>query len=70
MTAWFHRDPDGETYRRVEQRLEFPMVILSLLFIPVILGPLGGNLSRARRRGRLYAGGRAARRHPASANSS
>ncbi len=45
MTAWFHRDPDGETYRRVEQRLEFPMVILSLLFIPVILGPLVGNLS-------------------------
>lgn len=45
MTSWFHRDLDGVTFRRVEQRLEFPMLILSMLFVPVIVGPLVADLS-------------------------
>ena len=45
MSSWFRRDPEGVTYHRVEQRLEIPMVILSLLFIPVIVGPLVADLS-------------------------
>ena len=45
MRALFRRDPEGESYRRVEQLLEGPMLILSLLFIPVIVGPLVADLS-------------------------
>ncbi len=41
----FHRDPEGETYRRVEQLLAPIMLGLSLLFVPVILGPLFADLS-------------------------
>ena len=38
MRDLFRRDPDGESYRGVERLLEGPMLIASLLFIPVILG--------------------------------
>lgn len=40
----FRRDPEGETYRRVERLLEGPMLIASLLFVPVILGPFVADL--------------------------
>lgn len=44
MRELFHRDADGETYRRVERLLEGPMLIASLLFIPVIIGPFVADL--------------------------
>ena len=42
---YLRRDPEGESYRLVERTLEPPMLALSLLFIPVILGPLLSELS-------------------------
>ncbi|MEO0493112.1 MAG: potassium channel family protein [Actinomycetota bacterium] len=45
MRELFGRDADGESYRRVERLLEGPMLILSLLFIPVIVGPFVADLS-------------------------
>ena len=45
MSNLFRRDPDGASYRRVERLLEGPMLIASLLFIPVILGPFVADLS-------------------------
>lgn len=45
MRELFRRDAEGETYRRVERLLEGPMLISSLLFIPVIVGPFVAELS-------------------------
>lgn len=51
LTRYLRRDPAGESYRLVEQKLEPPMLALALLFIPVILGPLLADLSAASKRG-------------------
>ena len=48
---YLRRDPEGESYRLVERTLEPPMLALSLLFIPVIFGPLLSELSPAAERG-------------------
>lgn len=45
VRAYVVRDPDGDAYRLVERTLEPPMLLLSLMFVPVILGPVLGDLS-------------------------
>ncbi|MEM9465591.1 MAG: potassium channel family protein [Actinomycetota bacterium] len=56
MTSWFERDPEGENYRRVEARLEFPMLVASILFIPVIFGRFVTDLSPRSERQLLFTG--------------
>ncbi|MEM9520260.1 MAG: ion channel [Actinomycetota bacterium] len=56
MKELFRRDADGETYRRVERLLEGPMLISSLLFIPVIVGPFIADLPQ-RSQDQLFATG-------------
>lgn len=43
--AYLRRDDAGDSYRLVERTLEPPMLALSLLFIPVMLGPQLADLS-------------------------
>jgi voltage-gated potassium channel len=43
--AWFNEEVDGklrseETYRRVEQAVERPLLVLSVAFVPVLLAPV------------------------------
>jgi voltage-gated potassium channel len=45
ITKYFYRDIDGDSYRLVERTLEPPMLALSLMFIPVVLGPLLADMS-------------------------
>ena len=42
---YFRRDPDGESFRLVERTLEPTMLALSILFIPILAGPLVADLS-------------------------
>ena len=37
---YVRRDAAGENYRFVEHKLELPMLVLSLMLIPIIVGPL------------------------------
>jgi voltage-gated potassium channel len=39
------RDAEGHTYRELEQRLEPAMLFLSLIFLPLLLGPLLADMS-------------------------
>jgi voltage-gated potassium channel len=39
------RDADGHNYRELEQRLEPVMIFLSIIFMPLLLGPLLANMS-------------------------
>ncbi len=50
------RDPEGENYRWFDDRLEPYMLGLSILFIPVVLGPLLSDLSAESARALLLIG--------------
>ena len=50
------RDPDGDNYRWFDDRLEPYMLGLSILFIPVVLGPLLSDLSDESERALLLIG--------------
>lgn len=45
ISKYFRRDPDGESFRLVERTLEPTMLALSVLFVPVFVGPLVAELS-------------------------
>ena len=42
---YFRRDADGHAYKLVERTLEPPMFVLGVLFVPILLGPMVGDLS-------------------------
>ena len=45
ISKYFQRDPDGESLRLVERTLEPTMLALSVLFVPIFVGPLVAELS-------------------------
>lgn len=50
------RDPEGENYRKFEDVAEPVILFLSLMFVPIFLGPLLADLSDAATRAFLVAG--------------
>ena len=50
------RDPEGENYRYLDQRLEPAMLLLSIAFIPILLAPVLADLSSEASRGLILAG--------------
>lgn len=55
LRTYVTRDPAGEHYRMVERKLEPVMLLLSILFVPILFGPLLADLSEEATRGMLVA---------------